>query len=64
MSDGGATNSGNTSKEIADRKLVIKKHAKNKFDFYRVWYPYLLKMCVKKIISPSIARKIRNMLDK
>lgn len=64
MSDGGATNSGNTSKEIADRKLVIKKHAKNKFDFYRVWYLYLFKMRIKKILSPSIARKIRNMLDK
>lgn len=64
MSDGGATNSGATSKEIADRKTVIKKHAKGRLDFYRVWIPYICKMCIKKYLPKSLSRKIRTQLDK
>ena len=33
MSDGGATNSGMTSIEMADRKKVIQKYSKSKYDF-------------------------------
>lgn len=64
MSDGGATNSGATAKEIADRKAVIKKHAKGRMDFFRVWIPYILKMYIKKYLPNGISRKIRTQLDK
>lgn len=64
MSDGGATNSGATSKEMADRKKVIAKHARNRLDFYRVWLPYILKVYMKKLLPKSIRRNIQHKLDK
>lgn len=64
MSDGGATNSGMTSKEISDRKKVVEKHANSKLDFYRVWIPYLIKIYGKKLLPKSLSRYIRKQLDK
>ena len=64
MSDGGATNSGATSKEIADRKKIIEKHAKSSLDFYRVWLPFLIKIYGKKILPKQLNRFVRKQLDK
>ena len=64
MSDGGATNSGHTAKEMQDRKLVLKKHCKNPFEFWYLWSVYFIKIYAKRILPHSLVVKIRSNKDK
>ncbi len=59
MSDCGATNSGMTSKEIADRKLVLKKHCTSNLEYINLYLRCVLKTYLKKILPHSTITKIR-----
>ncbi len=64
MSDGGATNSGHTAKEMQDRKLVLKKHCKNSLEFWYLWSVYFIKIYAKRLLPHSLVVKIRSNKDK
>ena len=63
MSDGGATNSGMTMKELDDRKKILRKHCKNLLEFYYLWSSCFLKIYFKKMIPHRLLVKIRFCLD-
>ena len=64
MSDGGATNSGHTAKEMQDRKLVLKKHCKSSLEFWYLWSVYFIKIYAKRLLPHSLVVKIRSNKDK
>lgn len=64
MSDGGATNSGNTAKELYDRKMVLKKHCSSRFEYYYLYALYYTKKKIKKLMPHSIIAGIQKISDK